>query len=227
MNAKGAFCPLHTSPAALSQTFSARFFDSLNTVVFPPFITARMGQKIGRRPQTQLCGDALENSKHSRCPYHSGELCAPACRPICPFGSCWEYPNPSCFIARVDLYRNINSNFIIMQPMHLLTIIVILSIILLGCYCEVRGWTIWRNSPRLQKKMAASSKRKQRRSTAFPKRCSTSCARRKDSPHRQGAICPPGRYAGRAVIHQPPFRKGYFFPRDGAVSPWDFRPDAL
>ena len=28
--------------------------------VFPPFITARMGQKIGRRPQTQLCGDALE-----------------------------------------------------------------------------------------------------------------------------------------------------------------------
>ena len=27
--------------------------------VFPPFITARMGQKIGRRPQTQLCGDAL------------------------------------------------------------------------------------------------------------------------------------------------------------------------
>ncbi len=37
--------------------------------VFPPFITARMGQKIGRRPQTQLCGDALENSKHSRCPY--------------------------------------------------------------------------------------------------------------------------------------------------------------
>ena len=60
LNAKGAFCPLHTSPAALSQTFSARFFDSLNTVVFPPFITARMGQKIGRRPQTQLCGDALK-----------------------------------------------------------------------------------------------------------------------------------------------------------------------
>ena len=28
--------------------------------VFPPFITARMGQKIGRRPQTQLCGDALK-----------------------------------------------------------------------------------------------------------------------------------------------------------------------
>ena len=27
--------------------------------VFPPFITARMGQKIGRRPQTQLCGDAI------------------------------------------------------------------------------------------------------------------------------------------------------------------------
>ena len=27
--------------------------------VFPPFIAARMGQKIGRRPQTQLCGDAL------------------------------------------------------------------------------------------------------------------------------------------------------------------------
>ena len=28
--------------------------------VFPPFITARMGQKIGRRPQTQLCGAALD-----------------------------------------------------------------------------------------------------------------------------------------------------------------------
>ena len=28
--------------------------------VFPPFITARMGQKIGRRPQTQLCGDAFD-----------------------------------------------------------------------------------------------------------------------------------------------------------------------
>ena len=28
--------------------------------VFSPFITARMGQKIGRRPQTQLCGDALK-----------------------------------------------------------------------------------------------------------------------------------------------------------------------
>ena len=30
LNAKGAFCPLHTSPAALSQTSSARFFDSLS-----------------------------------------------------------------------------------------------------------------------------------------------------------------------------------------------------
>ena len=29
LNAKGAFCPLHTSPAALSQTSSSRFFDSL------------------------------------------------------------------------------------------------------------------------------------------------------------------------------------------------------
>ena len=29
LNAKGAFCPLHTSPAALPQTSSARFFDSL------------------------------------------------------------------------------------------------------------------------------------------------------------------------------------------------------
>ena len=66
LNAKGAFCPLHTSPAALSQTFSARFFDSLNTVVFPPFITARMGQKIGRRPQTQLCGDAIDFRRRDR-----------------------------------------------------------------------------------------------------------------------------------------------------------------
>ena len=32
--------------------------------VFPPFITARMGQKIGRRPQTQLCGDALYYLRH-------------------------------------------------------------------------------------------------------------------------------------------------------------------
>ena len=31
--------------------------------VFPPFITARMGQKIGRRPQTQLCGAALDTCK--------------------------------------------------------------------------------------------------------------------------------------------------------------------
>ena len=29
--------------------------------VFPSFITARMGQKIGRRPQTQLCGAAIED----------------------------------------------------------------------------------------------------------------------------------------------------------------------
>ena len=34
--------------------------------VFPPFITARMGQKIGRRPQTQLCGAALR-VKSSNC----------------------------------------------------------------------------------------------------------------------------------------------------------------
>ena len=34
--------------------------------VFPPFITARMGQKIGRRPQTQLCGDAFGFS----CPFY-------------------------------------------------------------------------------------------------------------------------------------------------------------
>ena len=31
--------------------------------VFPPFIAARMGQKIGRRPQTQLCGAALDTCK--------------------------------------------------------------------------------------------------------------------------------------------------------------------
>ena len=38
LNAKGAFCPLHTSPAALSQTSSARFFDSL-IQYSRPFIT--------------------------------------------------------------------------------------------------------------------------------------------------------------------------------------------
>ena len=38
LNAKGAFCPLHTSPAALSQTSSARFFDSLRRHVgMPPY----------------------------------------------------------------------------------------------------------------------------------------------------------------------------------------------
>ena len=40
LNAKGAFCPLHTSPAALSQTSSARFFDSLwRGVGTPPYET--------------------------------------------------------------------------------------------------------------------------------------------------------------------------------------------
>ena len=34
--------------------------------VFPPFITARMGQKIGRSPQTQLCGDALAHVKEKQ-----------------------------------------------------------------------------------------------------------------------------------------------------------------
>ena len=35
--------------------------------VFPPFITARMGQKIGRRPQTQLCGAALIKAVREQC----------------------------------------------------------------------------------------------------------------------------------------------------------------
>ena len=37
--------------------------------VFPPFITARMGQKIGRRPQTQLCGDALNIRPWGSCDF--------------------------------------------------------------------------------------------------------------------------------------------------------------
>ena len=42
LNAKGAFCPLHTSPAALSQTSSARFFDSLwRGVGTPPYEPGR------------------------------------------------------------------------------------------------------------------------------------------------------------------------------------------
>ena len=59
--------------------------------VFPPFITARMGQKIGRRPQTQLCGDALtavctSGSRLRRCragrrPPGSGPDGAPAWPP--------------------------------------------------------------------------------------------------------------------------------------------------
>ena len=39
--------------------------------VFPPFITARMGQKIGRRPQTQLCGDAID---YQSGPVYAGPL---------------------------------------------------------------------------------------------------------------------------------------------------------
>ena len=71
-----------------------------------------------------------------------------------------------------------------------LTIVVIWSMILSGCYCEVSGWTTWRNSPRLQTQTAASSKRKRRRSTAFPKRCSISCARRKRfTASSRGSMC--------------------------------------
>ena len=43
LNAKGAFCPLHTSPAALSQTSSARFFDSLSR---PQKRTAQRVEKV-------------------------------------------------------------------------------------------------------------------------------------------------------------------------------------
>ena len=40
----------------------------------------------------------------------------------------------------------------------------------------------------------------------------------KDSPNRQGAVCSSRGYAGRTTVYQPPVRKDYFFPRDGAVS---------
>ena len=38
----------------------------------------------------------------------------------------------------------------------------------------------------------------------------------------KGQYVLPGGYAGRITVHQPPVEKHYFFPRDGAVSPWDF-----
>ena len=37
LSAKGACCPLHTSPAALSQTSSAGFFDSLRAAASRPY----------------------------------------------------------------------------------------------------------------------------------------------------------------------------------------------
>ena len=55
----------HGQHRTIWQEHSAKDFASYESYkragilyVFPPFITARMGQKIGRRPQTQLCGDA-------------------------------------------------------------------------------------------------------------------------------------------------------------------------
>src|SRR5699024_5705123 len=48
LNAKGAFCPLHTSPAALSQTSSARFFDSLQGgYIIRPYIPCRRSAGVG------------------------------------------------------------------------------------------------------------------------------------------------------------------------------------
>ena len=50
LNAKGAFCPLHTSPAALSQTSSARFFDSLRLSLNETAQRAPTGRMHHRRP---------------------------------------------------------------------------------------------------------------------------------------------------------------------------------
>ena len=58
LNAKGAFCPLHTSPAALSQTSSARFFDSLRAADSRPY-AARSTWSVGRgayTPPNQAAG---------------------------------------------------------------------------------------------------------------------------------------------------------------------------
>ena len=58
-------CLFMAAPHNLARAFGQRFclirkYKRAGILyVFPPFITARMGQKIGRRPQTQLCGDAL------------------------------------------------------------------------------------------------------------------------------------------------------------------------
>ena len=65
LNAKGAFCPLHTSPAALSQTFSARFFDSLTGGDIP----ARTGSiRTGNNPQgvVVFCGKEPQNMGHEK-----------------------------------------------------------------------------------------------------------------------------------------------------------------
>ena len=69
--ASGISCMMHglsflRQHRTIWQEHSAKDFASYESYkragilyVFPPFITARMGQKIGRRPQTQLCGDAI------------------------------------------------------------------------------------------------------------------------------------------------------------------------
>ena len=65
LNAKGAFCPLHTSPAALSQTSSARFFDSLRA-------------DIQSAPTDPLCS---RSSRRGRCPHRPARVV----RKVCPW----------------------------------------------------------------------------------------------------------------------------------------------
>ena len=71
LNAKGAFCPLHTSPAALSQTSSARFFDSLwRHVGMPPY--AQSGDRTALH--TEPCGPMWASAPTNREPSNPGSV---------------------------------------------------------------------------------------------------------------------------------------------------------
>ena len=69
LNAKGAFCPLHTSPAALSQTSSARFFDSLRRPYRPPL---RENEKRGVGAAFMAARAAPLRRTHHRRPHPVG-----------------------------------------------------------------------------------------------------------------------------------------------------------
>ena len=79
-----------------------------------------------------------------------------------------------------------------------------------------------------KRKWRQSSKRKQRRSTAFPKRLLYKLCKA-EKIHRivKGQYVLPEDMQDELLSISRRSGKVIFFPRDGAVSPWDFRPDAL